>query len=191
MAGAYGKAGKHLALARRCVLDGRLTHPPDGKRRGVRGGGVWPACGRPYQGREPLAPALVRAARARRPPRWAGMSSYPLGRAGGAGPGIWAPALAPGPRALAAGLPGQAGGAAVSARLRRAETKAPAAMAAGAKKGFALPPPPSGGRPGEAEGPAVTSSSARRGCPSGGGNGAACHRIGSRLPQWRERWGWR
>ena len=116
MAGAYGKAGKHLALARRCVLDGRLTHPPDGKRRGVRGGGVWPACGRPYQGREPLAPALVRAARARRPPRWAGMSSYPLGRAGGAGPGICAPALAPGPSApgggspRAAGLPGQAGG---------------------------------------------------------------------------------
>ena len=150
MAGAYGKAGKHLALARRCVLDGRLTHPPDGKRRGVRGGGVWPACGRPYQGREPLAPALVRAARARRPPRWAGMSSYPLGRAGGAGPGIWAPALAPGPSApgggspRTAGLPGQAGGAAVSARLRRAETKAPAAMAAGAKKGFALPPPPRG-----------------------------------------------
>ncbi len=116
MAGAYGKAGKHLALARRCVLDGRLTHPPDGKRRGARGGGVWPACGRPYQGREPLAPALVRAARARRPPRWAGMSSYPLGRAGGAGPGICAPALAPGPSAPgggrpgAAGLPGQAGG---------------------------------------------------------------------------------
>jgi len=50
---------------------------------------------------------------------------------------------------------------------------------------------PPGGRPGEAEGPAVTSSSARRGCPSGGGNGAACHRIGSRLPQWRGRWGWR
>ena len=149
MAGVYGKAGKHLALARRCVLDGRLTHPPDGKRRGVRGGGVWPACGRPYQGRGPLAPALVRAARARRPHR-AGMSSYPLGRAGGAGPGICAPALAPGPSAPgggrpgAVGLPGQAGGAAVSARLRRAETKAPAARAAGAKKGFALPPPPRG-----------------------------------------------
>ena len=160
------------------------------------GGGVWPACGRPYQGREPLAPALVRAARARRPPRWAGMSSYPLGRAGGAGPGICAPALAPGPSAPGGGrpgavdLPGQAGGAAVSARLRRAETKAPAAMAAGAKQGFALPPPPRG-KAGEAEGPAVTSSSARRGCPSGGGNGAACHRIGSRLPQWRGRWGWR
>ena len=39
---------------------------------------------------------------------------------------------------------GAYGGAAVSARLRRAETKAPAAMAAGAKKGFALPPPPPG-----------------------------------------------
>ncbi len=85
------------------------------------------------------------------------------------------------------GSPRPSGGAAVSARLRRAETKAPAAMAAGAKKGFALPPPPPGGRPGEAGRPAVTSSSARRGCPSGGGNGAACRRIGSRLPQWRER----
>ena len=150
-----------------------------------------------------LRPAIPRAgasgprpcARCARPPppRRAGMSSYPSGMPGGAGPGIWAPALAPGPSAPGGGRPGRRvspakrGGAAVSARLRRAETKAPAAMAAGAKKGFALPPPPPGGRPGEAGRPAVTSSSARRGCPSGGGNGAACRRIGSRLPQWRER----
>lgn len=162
MAGAYGKAGKHLALARRCVLDGRLTHPPDGKR---RGGGGWD---------EQLPPGKGRR-----------------GRAGDMRPRSSARPLGPWRRApRGGGSPRPSGGAAVSARLRRAETKAPAAMAAGAKKGFALPPPPRG-RPGEAEGPAVTSSSARRGCPSGGGNGAACHRIGSRLPQWRERWGWR
>ena len=159
MAGAYGKAGKHLALARRCVLDGRLTHPPDGKRRGVRGGrrmaGLRPAIPRAgASGSRPCA----RCARPP-PPRWAGMSSYPLGRAGGAGPGICAPALAPGLRALAVGLPGRrvspakrGGGAAVSARLRRAETKAPAAMAAGAKKGFALPPPPPRGKAGGSRG---------------------------------------
>ena len=86
------------------------------------------------------------------------MSSYPLGRAGGAGAGICGPALAPGPRTLAAGAqgrqvsPAKRGGAAVSARLRRAETKAPAAMAAGAKKGFALPPPPPGEGRGKQEG---------------------------------------
>ena len=158
------------------------------------GGGVWPACGRPYQGREPLAPALVRAARARRPPPLGWDEQLPpgkgrRGRAGDMRPRSSARPLGPWRRvSQGGGSPRPSGGgAAVSARLRRAETKAPAAMAAGAKKGFALPPPPPGGRPGEAGRPAVTSSSARRGCPSGGGNGAACRRIGSRLPQWQAR----
>ena len=116
MAGVYGKAGKHLALARRCVLDGRLTHPPDGKRRGVRGGGVWPACGRPYQGREPLAPALVRAARARRPPPLGWDEQLPpgkgrRGRAGDMRPRVGARPLGPWRRApRGGGSPRPSGG---------------------------------------------------------------------------------
>ena len=198
MAGAYGKAGKHLALARRCVLDGRLTHPPDGKRRGAGGrrrmAGLRPAIPRAgASGSRPCA----RCARPPPPPLGWDEQLPPgkgrRGRAGDMGPCSSARPLGPWRRApRGGGSPRPSGGgAAVSARLRRAETKAPAAMAAGAKKGFALPPPPPGGRPGEAGRPAVTSSSARRGCPSGGGNGAACRRIGSRLPQWRGRWGWR
>ena len=174
MAGAYGKAGKHLALARRCVLDGRLTHPPDGKRRGVRGGrrrlskkwlaplfrGVHSSlaptarpgsyvrkpllrkafCGfdahvaksdqslrglRPpnprgffdrLQGREPLAPALVRAARARRPPPLGWDEQLPpgkgrRGRAGDMGPCSSARPLGPWRRApRGGGSPRPSGG---------------------------------------------------------------------------------
>ena len=207
MAGAYGKAGKHLALARRCVLDGRLTHPPDGKRRGAGGGGA----GCRKSGLRHFFEVFIAPLRLRRGqgamqgnPCYARlfadltrMSPNPIKASGGCGPrtpggfstgckggglrppplcALRAPAAPPlgwdeqlppgkgrrgragdmrlrvGARPLGpwrrvsqgGGSPRPSGGAAVSARLRRAETKAPAAMAAGAKKGFALPPPPPG-----------------------------------------------